>query len=190
MVDYVDLSDTQLLKLLREDDDQAFEVLYERHWGRVFEQAFIRVRQHDIAENITQDIFVEIWRNRSYSQIDNFPAYLYVSVKNRVLKWFKKEKRYIPIATLLAEVRAASEYSDHPLLEKEFIQVYEALLQTLSPTQQMIYRLRFEEELSTADIATQLQMNRKTVQNQLSLALAQLRSSLALVWLFSQFYSH
>lgn len=188
MTEYQQNRDKQLLSGLRKGDENAFEAFYERYWKEVFDQAFVRVRQHDVAENITQDIFVAIWDNRENLKIDNVPGYLYTAVRNRVLNWFEKEKRYVPIAELLSEVRASSDFSDIPLLEKELVRVCEALINSLSPSQQKIYRMRFEEELSTAEIADQLGMNRKTVQNQLSLALAQLRSSLTLLILLSRLF--
>lgn len=168
---YSQLSDQQLLVKLQAGDDVAFGHFYERYWQQVFEQAFVRVRQHDIAENINQDIFAALWDHRTGARIDNVKGYLYTAVKNRVLKWFEKEKRYVPIAELLSEVRASSDFSDIPLLEKELVRVCEALINSLTPNQQKIYQMRFEEELSTAEIADRLGMKRKTMQNQLSLAL-------------------
>ncbi len=179
---------SNLLSRSQTQDEQAFTALYEEHWAYVFEQAFIRCRQYDIAENITQDIFVALWDHIEELGIENIRAYLYAAVKNRVLNWFEKEKRYVPIAELLIEYQAATDSSDTPLLDKELVAVAEALVNSLSAKQQLIYRMRYEQELDTAEIASQLKMNRKTVQNQLSLALAQLRASLALLLVLSKIF--
>ncbi|MBD1426967.1 RNA polymerase sigma factor [Sphingobacterium arenae] len=188
MADCKSHTTSNLLSRSQTQDEQAFTMLYEAHWEYVFEQAFIRCRQYDIAENITQDIFVALWDQMDELCIENIRGYLYIAVKNRVLNWFEKEKRYVPIAELLVEYRAAAESSDTPLLDKELVAVAEALVNSLNAKQQIIYKMRFEQELDTAEIAKQLKMNRKTVQNQLSLALAQLRASLALLILLTKFF--
>jgi len=188
MPDYKSQTSLNFLSRTQKQDEHAFSAFYEEHWEYVFEQAFIRCRQYDIAENITQDIFVALWDQMDEIMIDNVRGYLYAAVKNRVLKWFEKEKRYVPIAELLIEFRAAAESSDAPLLDKELVEIAETLVSSLNTKQQTIYRMRYEQDLDTAEIAKQLNMNRKTVQNQLSLALAQLRSSLTLLLILSKFF--
>ncbi|NGM67050.1 RNA polymerase sigma factor [Sphingobacterium sp. SGR-19] len=179
---------SNLLSRSQTQEEQAFTALYEEYWDYVFEQAFIRCRQYDIAENITQDIFVALWDQMEELRIENIRGYLYTAVKNRVLNWFEKERRYVPIAELLIEYQAATDSSDTPLLDKELVAVAEALINSLGTKQQVIYRMRYEQDLDTAEIAKKLNMNRKTVQNQLSLALAQLRASLTLLLVLTKFF--
>lgn len=105
-----------------------------------------------------------------------------------MLNWFEKEKRYVPIAELLMEYQAATDSSDTLLLDKELVAIAEALVNSLSDKQQTIYKMRYEQEMDTAEIARQLNMNRKTVQNQLSLALAQLRASLTLLLIVTKIF--
>lgn len=188
MADCKSHTTSNLLSRSQIQDEQVFTLLYEEHWEYVFEQAFIRCHQYDIAENITQDIFVALWNQMEELSIENVRGYLYTAVKNRVLNWFEKEKRYVPIAELLIEYQAATDSSDTPLLDKELVLLAEALVNSLSATQQIIYRMRYEQELDTAEIAKKLKMNRKTVQNQLSLALAQLRASLTLLLIITKLF--
>lgn len=61
MADYKSHTTSNLLSRSQAQVEQTFTILYEEHWEYVFEQAFIRCRQYDIAENITQDIFVALW---------------------------------------------------------------------------------------------------------------------------------
>ena len=61
---------------------------------------------------------------------------------------------------------------------KEFLNAYEALLQSLPPKRQVIFRMRYQDGLSTKDIAGQLGIKRKTIQNQLGKAIDTLKVSL------------
>ena len=75
--------------------------------------------------------------------------------------------------------------ADRNLLWKEFLNSYEALLKTLPPKRQEIFRLRYQENLSTKTISSQMGITRKTVQNQLAKALASIKVTLLHLHVFA-----
>ena len=171
-------TDHELLAQLAQHNEQAFQLLYSRYWKRLYSVAFKRLPDPDTVKDILQDIFLQLWLRRSSLDIANLEAYLLGAVRNRVLKRFEQENRYTPLNTLLAELGYSSLNADARVLRDELLQAYHALLKTLTPSQQTILQLRYEQDLSTEEIARLLDISRKTVQNQLRTALVQIRSSL------------
>jgi RNA polymerase sigma-70 factor (ECF subfamily) len=75
--------------------------------------------------------------------------------------------------------------ADAPLLWKEFFKMYEIFLESLPPKRQEIFRLRYQEDLSTKEISEQLSISRKTVQNQLGKAIETLKVCLLRTFIIS-----
>ena len=171
-------TDNELLALLAQQNEQAFQMLYSRYWKRLYSAAFKRLPDPDIVQDILQDIFLQLWLRRADLNIANLEAYLLGAVRNRVLKYFEVEGRYTPLNALMAELGYSSSNADALVLRDELRQAYHGLLKTLTPSQQKILQLRYEQDLNTEEIAQILEITRKTVQNQLRTALVQIRTSL------------
>ncbi len=171
-------NDSLLLQQVEQGNSHAFNVLYEKYWELAFTNAYKRLKDYAQAQDIVQEIFTHIWLKRETLHIDNLPAYLNISVRNQVFKLVEKQKLIHPFFSVIETMSATSFQADADLLWKEFFKSYEALLATLPAKRQLIFRLRFQEDVPTKDIAVQLGLSRKTVQNQLSKAIEQLQISL------------
>jgi RNA polymerase sigma-70 factor (ECF subfamily) len=186
--------DTLLLQQIEQGSTRAFDTLFEKYWQQAYSTAYKRLKSYDDAKDIVQEIFTHIWINRKATHIENLPAYLHVAVRNKVIKFISKQKQSHPFFVLLDTISEKNLYADSPLLWKEFMNAYKSLLETLPPKRQAIFRLRYEENLSTKAIATQMGINRKTVQNQLGKAVETLKVSLlriltiAILFLANLFY--
>jgi len=173
--------DKLLLLDLKEGRTEAFDALYEKYWKRTYAAAFKRLQNPEQAKDIIQDVFLQLWLKREETLIENLPAYLLTAVKNKVFNWMEKERKYTPVPELFLLLKTSQDQTDAELLRKEFSKTYEALINTLTISQQKIFRLRYQQDLSTSEIAEQLNISRKTVQNQLGKAIAQLRASLVMI---------
>ena len=179
-------NDQLLLQQLQSNDAAAFDALYDKYWKLVYSAAYKRLKDENYAKDITQDIFLQLWQRRHQLKIEHLPAYLYTSVRNNVLKWMGKEQRITPIPELLEQT--ANEGADAALLRKEFMIKYENLINTLTASQQQIFRMRYQQELSTAEIAEKLNISRKTVQNQLGKSMNNLRELLGSLFFVYQLH--
>lgn len=173
--------DQVLLNRMRLGDYSAFGSIYERYWARLFNAACKRTGDEDSAKDITQDIFLQLWQRRQELEIDNLPAYLLTAVRNNVFKYMEKQQRYTPISELVEQLLSSGEYTDGQLAITELTARFTKLLERLTPSQQEIFRLRFEEEMGTLDIARRLNIAQKTVQNQLTRSVAQIRQAIGLI---------
>src|SRR5690348_10729897 len=111
-----------LLTRFREGCAESFNALYEKYWNVVYASAFQRLKNHDHAQDVTQDIFTHLWLKKEELQIENLPAYLHVCVRNRVLNLFEKERRYIPFEQLLHDnLHFQGDHADAAALRNEFL---------------------------------------------------------------------
>lgn len=174
--------DQTLIQRIREDEnEEAFNILYSKHWEEVYHNALYLLKDHVQAQDITQEVFVHLWLRCKELQINNLKAYLFVSVRNRALRVFEKKKHFIPFEILIHKTEniLTEETADFLILQHEFLQAYRNLLSTLPSQRRKIFDSYFEEGLSTDEIARQLSLSRKTVQNQLGRAVAFLKTNLS-----------
>lgn len=167
--------DSYLVRQMEQGCKESFNLLYEKHWEFAYREAYMRLKNTDDAKDIVQEIFTHIWLKRETLHIENLPAYLNVAVRNKVLKFVAKQKLSHPYYKLLENIPELQMKSDSHILAKEFFKAYDALINTLPSKKQLIFRLRYQEDLPTKDIAKHLGISRKTVQNQLGKAIEQLR---------------
>ena len=171
------MDDNLLLQQISEGSKAAFDLLYEKYWSTAYSAAYKRLKDTDQAKDVIQEIFIHIWVKKETLVINNFPAYLNIAVRNRVFKVLAKQSHDHPFFEVLDNLPATYLQADSNLMWKDFFKSYEALLNTLPQQRRTIFQLRFQDDKSTSDIAEQLGISRKTVQNQLSLAFDQLKLS-------------
>jgi RNA polymerase sigma factor (sigma-70 family) len=174
--------DELLLLQLSQNSKSAFNQLFEKYWESAYSNAYRRLGDADQAKDIVQDIFAHIWLHRSTDRIRHFPAYLHTAVRNRVIKITSRQKPTHPFFNAIDNISGNAGNADQSLLLKEFNIAYEACLNSLPPQRQIIFRLRFHDDLPTKAIASLLGLSRKTVQNQLGLAVEKLRVSVIGQW--------
>lgn len=175
--------DLKLFQQLSEGNMVAFDLLYDRHWKTVYNEAFKRLQDAQQAENIAQDVFIKLWQRTSKEPIENVQAYLYTSVRNNVFKLLEYEQRYTSLPDLMTELESLCDRADAALLYKDLMLSYEKLIDQLPGQQRVIFQLRYKDELTTAEIADKLGLSVKTVRNHLALAVNKIRSSMLVLLL-------
>lgn len=161
----------------------SFDRLYEKYWAYVFEFAYARTKDLNLAEDITQGLFLRLWEKRRSLTINNIRNYLFIAVKNEVLNWIKVEQRKSPLTATLAELKEADIATDHSLLYQELLSIHDELIDQFTPAQQEIYHMRFREDLTTKEISEKLGISRKTVQNQVHLCVTKLKKAISLLYM-------
>lgn len=183
------LDDKFLLAQIQLGDKTSFTQLYKKYWRQTYANAYKRLNDVEQAEDVVQEIFVNIWLKRE-TLIHNFPAYLNIAVRNRVIKLGIKQQHTSPFLDIFNNIPATNQNADSNISWNEFYDAYQALLSTLPPKRQRIFRLRFHEDLTTNEIAIEMGITRKTVQNQLGKAVEQLRASLLSFIIILSCYYH
>jgi RNA polymerase sigma-70 factor (family 1) len=171
-------SDEALLKLLRHEGLEAFEEIYRRYWKKLYSMSYKRVQSREIAEELVQDIFTSLWIGKDKASIENLSAYLFSAIKYRVINHLAKElsrKSY-------AEQQLAVAKEDNSTEETVLLDDLEGALQEaigkLPAKRQMIFELHRQENLSIKQVASQLGISEKTVENQYGKAMKMLKLNL------------
>ena len=180
--------DAELLLQLSNGSKPAFDILYNKYWKQVYNTAYKRLNDAERAQDIAQDVFVQLWIRGTKAPIENLPAYLLVAARNGVFKFLEKEAKYTALPDGADELRGSPHGADANMLHNEFLKAFNELIKTLPPQQRIIFNLRFNEGLTSQQIADQLQISPKTVRNQMGKVLVTLRKSLFLLHLLFYFY--
>lgn len=192
MVSYNKITDEQLIILLRNDDREAFAEIYERYAKILAGFAGSKLYDLDDAADILHDIFVNLWESRHKINISsNLKSYLFAGIRHRVIDKIRKNITRREYAVLLQSLVVFDEESIEEQIEaKELQQILQNSITHLSPRVKEIYKLSREEGLSNREIAERLNLSEQTVKNQITMALNQMRKSLAsftllFLWLLS-----
>lgn len=175
------LNENELLHLLKEDDEGAFAVLYKKYWFVLYKVAWKRMKHKDRAKDVVQDVFISLWNRRGELEVEHLEAWLLTATKFQVLKRLSREKISTDIA-LEDDIHVQdSSSTDERIRTKEYAANLEAIIRNLPHKRREIFLLRYEQSLTTSDIASRLNLTRKTVQNQLIRAMQDIKSSLTLL---------
>ena len=172
-------NDCELLALIKQGDKDAFGTLYRLYWKDLYDRVYQRLKNGQQAEDIVQDVFVSLWTRRSTLVIENLPAYLHTAVKFRVFSYVERELAsdsfFEPLETI-ADYQSAT---DSRLLDNEMLRLVQLFANTLPEKRKQIFLMHFSGSLNTREIAEQLHIKQKTVQNQLGRAIEILKTRIA-----------
>jgi RNA polymerase sigma-70 factor (family 1) len=170
--------DDDLLVKVRSGDKNAFDTIYHRHWLRLYRIA-TRITQDDtVAEDIIQDTFISFWEKGCRQEIRSLEAYLYQAVKFRCFMHLRSgsiSRRHLDhLASISASIVDGLE--SYELEETE--NLLQECISSLPERCREVYYLSRVEHLPNKKIAERLHISTKTVENQITKALKQLRLSL------------
>jgi len=138
------------------------------------------VNDRAAAEDIVQDVFMNLWRKRN--EIDfaiPMKGYLYRATTNGALNWIAKNKRTIPFNDALWKQNVlTSNVVEDKINEKELRTKIKQAIDRLPPKCKAIFVLSRYEGMKYKQIAENLNISIKTVENQISIALDKLRKEL------------
>jgi RNA polymerase sigma-70 factor (family 1) len=178
-MEYHLLSDELLVRLMRVDDNDAFNEIYKRYWKPLFQSARYKVRSDEIAEELLQNLFLNLWEKRAVHQIENLSAYLFGVLKYQIVNHYRAlflAEKYVDFAQsqLEEQVQAA----DVAVNIKEIVSIFEEVLQQLpQKTSRVFYMSRLEYK-TTREIATALDIPERTVEYHITQSLKLLRQQL------------
>ena len=179
MSTYSSYTDSELLLLLSQGDQNAFDILYLRHWPDLYKSAFFILRDKDACQDVVQDIFVWLWEHRQGLEIHSLKSYLKAAVKFKVANYIRsgniRKSFFDEIAKLIPSTLSPS--SEEFAEIKDLNAIIQQAISHLPDKCREIFKLSREEHLSNQEIADRLQISVKTVENQMTIALRRIRSA-------------
>lgn len=174
---YHTYTDDALLNAWKSGDSYAFEFFCKKYFLRLAETALQKTKDWHLSEELTQDALYLLFKN-SFKVIDHPMAYCNEILKNKIIDHFRKKKLSIlpDYESTALSVTAAPHFNtvEYKELEAEIQFSVEAL-----PDQcRKVFLLRREDNLSNQEVADQLGISIKTVENHMTKALKYLRREL------------
>lgn len=169
-------NDHELLRCIARGDQRAFSTLFDRHWKKLYHTALNVVDDCDAAEDIVQDCFISLWEKSSHKHIDNVGGYLFKSVKYSCFMYLRSgaiSRKHLDHINQLTFDNSTEE----DFYAQELQEVLDSSMATLPEKCRQIFYLSRFELLPNKQIAEQLQISPKTVENQITKALRILRLS-------------
>ena len=174
------MTDRDLLARLRDGDASAFDAVFRAWYAPLVRMVEGMLHERAVAEEIAQDVMLELWRRREALAVDGSPqAYLFQAARNRALnhvRHLRVEER--------GEVHAARELTmpapaDRGLVEDEIDAAIRSAVDTLPPRCREVFELSRLHGLKYAEIAQTLGVSVKAVEAQMGKALRVMRERLA-----------
>jgi RNA polymerase sigma-70 factor (ECF subfamily) len=184
--------ETRLMLQVREDDTAAYRELLNRYWSRVYQQLHLMVGDREEAEDLTQEVFLRVFRHRkTYQPQAKFVTWLFHIVRN-IGRNAIRDRRRRPVFPILSAAPDAetgglepvlsdrrAETPSQPLERRELRQVVHSALRRLGNRQREALELQQFEDCTYSEIADQLAMSPQAAKSLLYRARSQLREVLA-----------
>jgi len=176
-------SDAALVQQLLRRDVRAFEQLYDRHSRIVYGLVLRILQQGSTAEEVVQDVFLQLWRNASLYQASRGPfvPWLLTLARNRALDTLRlkseRQRRREDQTEELPQIAQAPQY-EQALDEKRRAEVVRSLMSSLSAPQKKAIELAYFEGLSHSEIAEALHEPLGTVKSWIRNGLIRLKEGL------------
>lgn len=171
--------ETTWLKALHEGDEKAFEKIYLAYYKRTLYFLTGLVKSEEDAKELTQEVFIKLWTNRETIDTNKSTHnYMYTIARNAAFNFLKHKLVEFHYQNEYAR-KTATETSEEILFAKETALLIEMTVERMPVQRQRIYKMSRNEGMSNEEIANRLRISKKTVENQLSLALGELKRVIA-----------
>lgn len=168
---------------LKAGDEKKYREIFNAFYAPLCQYALIYLSHSVIAEEIVHNLFIKLWENKAELEIrTSLKSYLFRSVRNQCLNHIRNQKKRPLYVGSLEEV-------EDELLEE--ISIYEEIdmpelkatiksaIDDLPPKCRQIFLMSRESELTYNQIAEELSVSKKTVENQMGIALKRLKERLS-----------
>lgn len=179
---------------IREGSAEAFEALFRAHESLVYGVCLSIISTPDIARDLTQDLFCDLWdRRQRFRPRLSLKAYLAGAARNRAISWIRKNgaRESLEHGDALGdaeryELQRSAASPLGALQHKDLRHALRQAVEELPARRRLIYTMARHEHMSYAEIAAALDISVNTVKTQMGRALKFLRRRLRIYKFASQ----
>lgn len=175
-------TDEELVELLQQGKDKAFDELYFRYRDLLVRFVYVRMKSIPIAEEIVQEVFTTIWERRKVLVIQKkFSAYIYTSVRYVTLDYIKAHTitdQYIREVAGNNIVTSNSNNTIESIYHDELQEAVDKATSLLPKKAKEVFVLSRFKQYTNKEIAEELNISLETVKYHISYALKFMRSYL------------
>lgn len=170
-------SEQQLISQLKNGSTSAFDQLFGIYSQRLYRFSLSYLKSEAEAEEIVQNVFLKLWENRDKLRNEtSFQSYLFTIAFNAIRKHFNQKARDERFRTNLLELLSEENPSleNHPDFEA-LVARLDQLIDAMPYRRKEIFLKRKKEGKSISEIALDMEISPKTVENQITEAMNYLK---------------
>lgn len=160
-------SDDEVVNAIRSGGEKAFESLYRLYYPVIYHFVLGYVHAVPLAEDITQEVFMKIWRNRErLADVRSLKSYLYTTARNHTINSLKAAFRSkAGTIEILTPFLIQRNNTEDELVQKEYRQFLRNILDTLPTRTREVFILCREEGKSYEEAASTLGVSKNAIKN-------------------------
>lgn len=177
-----DLDPVNLLQRLSHEDEAAFEVIFAKYYPKVHAFALGLLKEGDDADDLTQQVFIKVWERRlRMGEVKDLDSYLYRITKNSFLDLIEQKQKRQGVSTIdrITDIPSRESTIDD-IAAEELKLLVDMVVENMSEQRRRVFVLSREQGKTNQEIANELGISKKTVENHLHLALQELRKVISL----------
>ncbi len=164
-----------LLNLIEQESRPAFNIFYDVYYDQVFRYAYYFLKDTDACREVISDVFVSLWQSRKkLKQIECLETYLFVSVRNEVTRYNKRQNgtQFLTLDHVPVQMEiAGGDSSDNGIVFEEMEQLLSKIIGELPERCRAVFLLARQDGLKPKEIAERLSISENTVRVQMKIAI-------------------
>lgn len=179
--------DRELISLLKEGEQIAINLIYDKYWKRLYLSAYSILGDNDHAQDIVQEVLLQLWIRKDKVEIENLKAYLHTATRYRVLTYMRSaDNRKVFLDDSEFERLGGVENLTDKLHVNDINNLLQKEVLSLPERCRQVFLMSRMEFLTNNEIAERLGITVKAVESQMTIALRKLRGKLSdlIIWLF------
>jgi RNA polymerase sigma-70 factor (ECF subfamily) len=172
------LQDFELWELIRAGSESAFDVLFKRYWKSLYKLAYSYLKDSEVSKEIVHDVFISIWNRKEDLEIHSFRNFLLTAIRYEIYNRMRSAKLQVVYTPDYADADCLSDQNSgaERIRQQELEQDLNQYLEQLPKRCNLIFQMSRNKHLTNDEIATILGVSKRTVDNQLSLAVKHLKT--------------
>lgn len=167
-----------LLERITNDDEVAFRELFNHYYPKVLTFLGYYISSEEDCRDIAQNVFANIWKKRdTLQEIRSFGAWLYRLSRNSAIDYCRRRRITISITDQYEDTGVTP--ADEAFFARESHLQYQRCVNNMPERRRRVFSLSREEGLSNEEIARQLGISKKTVENHMNAALREIRKTVS-----------
>jgi len=159
--------------------EPAFAQIYDRYQKKVFRFFLKRIMNHETARELTQETFVKLWKSGGEAHLFTIASSILI---DHLRRRAHERKRLSGLANKINVDASPANTSPHRAFETA--DYLKAVVRDLPPARKKIILLKMGAGFTNKEIASQLSISEKTVEDHVTKALRHIRAILSVLLLF------
>lgn len=176
------VSDTELFNLMaHKEDHSAFQEIFNRYWDTLFDIALKKTKSPDLAQDLSQEVFISLWKYRQNIKIKTeLKAYLVTMIKYGFFKMVAQKDQQFEELNSTGNQEPFHEINGFSLMEfNELYSKIASITETLPPRCREIFLMNRTQNMSVEEIANNFNITPSTVRTHLAKATGAFKEQLA-----------